>query len=132
MSHKNFVRLIDSVFSTFREARKEGVSSTVLDSQVKAIREILNAKHESGRYVFGSAKRQVINEMIRSAYHDLNKNDLTLGYEKDGVIYCTYNAPVAGHKSTEELHNLPISLTSAEWDAMVKRDVWINSGKIYK
>lgn len=126
-----FETLVERLVETFRDAKNNSVSRDTLNRQIDLFQRAAQLKHESGRFVYGKQKREAFRIMIRVLCLDLYKRDLTLGYEYNGEIYCPYNKPAIGRKSTEDLHQLPVPLTSDQWDSLPKFDIWIHSGKIY-
>ncbi|QIQ66104.1 membrane protein [Enterococcus phage heks] len=70
------------------------------------------------------------NMMLDAMIKKMIQCDLTLAYEYAGDLFVTYNKPVPGMSTTEELHAL--NLRQDAWDNMRRVMVWAESGKIYE
>lgn len=71
--------------------------------------------------------------MIDAMVNALHAYDITLAYEYKGTLYAVHKdyrtESRGGVFSTEYLHKL--NLSQAEWDAMPKHNIWVNTGKIF-
>lgn len=77
-------------------------------------------------------ERYAVNIVLDSVLSTVAREELTLGYMLNGVMYCTHKA-AEKHKipncySTEVLHEMKLS--QAEWDSLPKYHVWIKTGLI--
>lgn len=70
------------------------------------------------------------NMMLDAMIKKMIQCDLALAYEYAGDLFATYNKPVPGISTTEELHAL--NLRQDAWDNMRRVMVWAESGKIYQ
>ena len=63
------------------------------------------------------------NELKIALWHELSTFKTTLAYEYKGKLYAVHKSFNGTENSTEVLHKL--GLTTAEWDKMPRRSVWI-------
>lgn len=77
-------------------------------------------------------ERSCVNTVLDCVLSTVAREELTLGYMLNGVMYCTHKAAVK-HKipncySTEVLHEMKLS--QDEWDSLEKYHVWVKTGLI--
>lgn len=74
-------------------------------------------------------EQYAVNTVLDAMLNDIATYELTLVYVYNGVKYCTTKKKVPGCKSTNVLHDMG-SLKSADWDAMKKYHVWVETGEV--
>lgn len=103
---------------------------TVKNLSKKQVDNIINGYRGKIKDLPLKRDQHAANMMLDAMIKKMIKCDLTLAYEYAGDLFVTYNKPVPGMSTTEELHAL--NLRQDAWDNMRRVMVWVESGKIYQ